>query len=247
MKYILLLLFILPLQLAARLNQVEVYTYHNMPPYVIDLEQKSGLYFEFVELLNQMNSGYQFKLVYMPRKRIDHRLKQNKLNGVVIGVNPKWFRDPTQSRYHWTPKMMSDQDIFVSLSKHPVIVNELSDLENKRVGGIHGFKYVGVDSLANQQKLTRVNTQSETQLFDMLKKERIDTAILSYYTFLYLSKQDHNDFYIAKKHHDTFTRHIMLPKSQNNSLYLTLNSILICEDFTKHWKQRLLNYTMPVH
>lgn len=100
---------------------------------------------------------------------------------------------------------MSDQDIFVSLSNHPVIVNELSDLESKRVGGIHGYKYVGVDPLANQQKLTRVNTQSETHLFDMLKNECIDTAILSYYTFLYLSKQDHNDFYIAQKHHDTYS------------------------------------------
>ena len=39
----------------------------------------------------------------------------------------------------------------------------------------------------------------------MLKKECINNAILSYYTFIYLSKQGHNDFYIAQKHHDTYS------------------------------------------
>lgn len=247
MRYLLLFLLLLPICLFAKSEKVDVYTYHNMPPYIIDLDRKAGLYFEFVDLLNQMGTPYRFQLVFMPRKRIEYKLKHQELKGVVIGVNPKWFRDPTQSRYHWTPKMMSDQDIFVSLNKRPVIVNELSDLETKRVGGIHGFRYIGVDSLANQQKLTRVNTQTETQLFDMLKKERIDTAILSYYTFLYLSKHEQDAFYIAEKHHDTFTRHLMLPKDQNNALYLTLSTLLISDDFTKHWKQSLLNYTMPVH
>lgn len=81
----------------------------------------------------------------------------------------------------------------------------------------------------------------------MLKKERIDTAILSIYTFYFLSKNQTSDYFIATKQHDEFTRHFLPPKSDNKLLHVTLSNILSSEEFTKHWNKRLVNYSMPVH
>ena len=93
-----------------------------MPPYVINLQKETGLYFDFVKLLNQMNSRYSFNLIFIPRKRLDYRLAQNKLDGIVIGVNPKWFKDANQTHYSWSASIMQDKDVFVSLSAKPVKV-----------------------------------------------------------------------------------------------------------------------------
>lgn len=247
MRRLILLLFVFSTFVNAKISKVDIYTYHDMPPYIINLKERSGLYFDFVDLLNQMNSGYTFNLIYMPRKRLDYRLEQNKLDGIVIGVNPKWFKDASQTRFLWSPAIMQDKDVFVSLRQNPIEVHEFIDLRGKRVGGIRGFRYIGIDELATQQIIERVDTQTESQLFDMLKKERIDTAILSIYTFYYLSENSSSDYFIASKQHDAFSRHFLIPKSDNKMLHVTLSNILNSEEFTKHWNQRLVNYSMPIH
>ncbi|WP_372766793.1 substrate-binding periplasmic protein [Pseudoalteromonas sp.] len=247
MKFFCLLLFFVSSPIHANIRKVDIYTYHDMPPYIINLKERSGLYFDFVDLLNQMNSGYTFNLIYMPRKRLDYRLEQNKLDGIVIGVNPKWFKDASQTRFLWSPVIMQDKDVFVSLKQNPIEVHEFKDLKGKRVGGIRGFRYIGIDELATQQIIERVDTQTESQLFDMLKKERIDTAILSIYTFYYLSENNTSDYHIAAKQHDAFKRHFLIPKSDNKMLHVTLSNILSSEEFTKYWNQRLDNYSMQIH
>lgn len=246
MKFTLLFLFFFSIFLHANATKVDVYTYHDMPPYVINFADKQGLYFDFIAELNSNQPDYNFNLIYMPRKRLDYRLEQNKLNGIVLGVNPKWFKDRNQTRYFWSPAIMEDKDVFVSLNKHPVFVSQLNDLKDKRVGGIRGFRYIGVDKLVAEKQITRVDTQTESQLFDMLKKNRVDTAILSIYTFYFLSENTRSEYYIAKQHHDAFTRHILIPKQDNKLLFETLDNTLINEAFIKNWHRKLDNYTMPV-
>lgn len=131
MRRLILLLFVFSSFLNAKISKVDIYTYHDMPPYVINLKERSGLYFDFVNLFNQMNSGYTFNLIYMPRKRLDYRLDQNKLDGIVIGVKPKWFKDASQTRFLWSPVIMQDKDVFVSLKQNPIEVNEFLDLNVK--------------------------------------------------------------------------------------------------------------------
>ena len=92
-----------------------------------------------------------------------------------------------------------------------------------------------------------MNTQSETQLFDMLLKQRIDTAILSIYTFAYLSKNNQHRFYIAKKEHDSFTRHLFVVGANRTSTFTQLDTHLNNNLFNKEWKERLHNYTIPVN
>ena len=55
MKFTFLLLFFVSTQLSAKIKKVDIYTYHDMPPYVINLQKETGL--DFVKLLNQMNSS----------------------------------------------------------------------------------------------------------------------------------------------------------------------------------------------
>ena len=147
MKYTFLLLFFISTQLSAKIKRVDIYTYHDMPPYVINLQKETGL--DFVKLLNQMNSSYSFNLIFIPRKRLDYRLAQNKLDGIVIGVNPKWFKDANQTHYSWSASIMQDKDVFVSLSAKPVKVSKFSDLTDLRVGGIRGFRYLSIDELVH--------------------------------------------------------------------------------------------------
>ena len=117
----------------ASLERVNVYSYHLMPPYMVDEQSKSGLYYDFIKMLNEYSDNYTFNLIYIPRKRLDYLLKQNALTGAVIGVNPKWFRDNNRVKYLWTDPIMSDKDVFVRLKSKAIIVETFADLTHKRV------------------------------------------------------------------------------------------------------------------
>lgn len=209
-----------------------------------DIESKKGIYYDFAKLFNRAQSEFYLNVKFVPRKRIDRMLDNNNLDGIIMGVNPIWFGDKDKTKFLWSEFIMEDMDVFVSNSTIPVKVNNFSDLTHKRVGGIHGFRYFGIDELAQQKRLTRINTQSETQLLDMVEKKRIDTAIISIFTLSFLSKGRSELFYVAEKEHDKFTRHFLIPSKQQTPLLKQLNDALINPGFNKKWQQVLSQYTI---
>jgi hypothetical protein len=59
------------------------------------LPDGSGIYPDMVAYLNRQKlDGLSFKLVYLPRKRL--QFKSGELDGIVIGMMPHWFDDSAE-------------------------------------------------------------------------------------------------------------------------------------------------------
>ena len=91
---------------------------------------------------------YEFHTVFLPRKRLDRYLSNNKLDGLVIGVNPIWFNDSSETLYLWSDSFYQDRDLVISSAKKPIEYQYPNSLLNKRIAGVRGFKYFGIDALA---------------------------------------------------------------------------------------------------
>ena len=73
---------------ASQAETVAVYTSANFAPLMLDSAR--GIYPDLIAYLNRKKSGdYTFKLVYLPRKRLQVKLEEGSLDGIVIGMMPQ--------------------------------------------------------------------------------------------------------------------------------------------------------------
>lgn len=219
-KYLLsLCLFIfsltVPIALALSHKQVvPVYVYHLQPPLIINLQNNDGIYFEFVKRLNLLSNKYEFEVISIPRKRVERMLDTQSMQGILLGVNPKWFKDSLETKYLWTTEIISGRDEVVSLKSNSYEFNGAESLTGKVIGGVRGFYYYGVNELVLAKKAQRVDTVSEPDLMSMLLKQRVEVAIIGKLTFEYMVKQNNwqDKFYLSNIPHDIFARKILVPR-----------------------------------
>lgn len=202
----------LPLASAA---EVVLYAYHLKPPYLIDRDKHSGIYYDLARYLNARIPDHTFKTVYLPRRRLEHELELGRLNGLVIGVNPSWFKDEKRTRYLWSPPFLRDQDVVVSLASAPVEYEGPESLVGHHVGLSMGYYYYGVDELVRAGRVQRDDAINEEITLGKLALRRIDSAIVTRRTLDYLYAGHaswKHQFSIARKPHDEFDRMILIPK-----------------------------------
>jgi polar amino acid transport system substrate-binding protein len=222
---------------------VTIYTYHVKPPLVINAEKKQGMYYDFTRRLNTVSAKYHFEMVSIPRKRIKLMLANGSLDGILLGVNPVWFSDKSETKFLWTPRVFSDRDEIVSLLKQSIEFINPNSLEDKVFGGVRGFYYFGINELIENAVIRRVNTANEVDLFSMLLNHRIDAAVISRSTFDHMIKKNQwqNKFHLSKKPHDIYDRRILVPHE-----YIDVyNHILpIIEDlqFNQSWQNQIDSY-----
>ena len=154
---------ILPAAAAANtsVKTVYLYTYHNKPPFIVDLKKRTGLFFDLAEYLSQQDSQIQYRTEYIPRKRLDRLIETESLDAVVIGVNPVWFNDISKKRFLWLPSIYTDRDDFVSLSSTPFDFEGPKSFVDKRVVGVAGNYYFGINEAVEKGVLQRVDTIGE--------------------------------------------------------------------------------------
>jgi len=222
---------------------ITVYTYHLMPPFVISPQDKTGLYYDFCQLLNERNHRYQFEVQYIPRKRLNIRLNNDQLQGMVIGVNPLWFKDKQEQKYLWTTAILQDRDEVVSNINNPIEYTQPTSLENLRLGGILGFYYHGIDELVKQKRVLRSDTTSGVNNLKKLLHQRIDITIISQYTLAYMVKKQgwEGQFHVSKSPHDQFARRLLIPKYQS-ALYTFLDQHLAAVINSAEWQQLSRHY-----
>ena len=222
---------------------INVYVYHLQPPLVINLEDESGLYFDFVHLLNETSELYQFDVVFVPRKRIDRMLQSQSLDGILLGVNPVWFKDKAETKYLWTTAFLEDRDEVVSLATKPIDYVQPASLKGLVIGGVRGFYYYGINELVSTEKANRVDTVGEADLFDMLLKERVDLAIIgrSAYDYMIKTQQWQGVFHLSKIPHDTFERRILVPQN-SSELFQHLSKILSQLPDNQRWQANIASY-----
>ncbi|CAH9051725.1 hypothetical protein PSECIP111951_01629 [Pseudoalteromonas holothuriae] len=223
---------------------VSIYAYHLKPPYIIDSEEEVGLYFDLTTLLNKYQQGFLFKLEYMPRRRLNRDIEQNSLDGLIMGVNPVWFRDRQQKKFAWSVPFMNDRDEFVSHVKTPFEFKGPVSLYNKAVGGVRGYHYFQVAPVIRIEKATLVETGSELQLLEMIVKQRLDVAVISRATVNFFVAQHEywqKDVYFSELPHESYSRAIVATK-QMRDVIKSINEVMKVPAFVQELQQLLAQY-----
>lgn len=199
----------------AEQRYVTAYAYHLKPPFITNLSAEQGLYYDLSRFLSQ-NSEYEFYTIFVPRKRIDKLLADKQLDGIVIGVNPKWFADIHQQKYHWTQSFFEDRDEFISLKTQRFDYSGADSLAGKTLAGVRGFIYANIEPALAQNRMQRFNTIGEKEVINMILKGRANTGIVSRSTFDYLYPRipAMQNLYISERPHDQFERKILVPKNK---------------------------------
>lgn len=169
---------LLLLAAAARAQTVNVYTSANFAPLMLDGGQ--GIYPDLVAHLNRQNSGGPtFVLRYMPRKRLQVKLEEGTLDGIVIGMMPEWLADPQQQKYLWSAPFATDRFALVSLAAAPADPALPKTLAGKSIGTTIGYVYPGLDGWFARSKLQRGAGISDEKNIEKLLLGRVDCVLVA--------------------------------------------------------------------
>lgn len=223
-------------------EDVVLYAYHLKPPYLTSLSKREGLYFDLAEMLGLRMVGMHFRTEYLPRKRLESDLELGRLKGVVIGVNPSWFKDSERTRFHWTPAFMHDVDVVVSRHERPVEYTGPESLVGQHMALPRGYYYYGIDELVRAGRIQRQDTESEETALMMLVLGRADVTVITrrtLYSLLSVRPGLRGKLHVAGTPHDEFDRHILVPKELAH-LHKPLSDAVLALVKEPAWQTRLL-------
>lgn len=162
----------------ARAEVVKVYTSANFAPLL--LGDGRGTYPDLVAWLNRQKLGeLTFELHYIPRKRLQVKLEDGSLDGIVIGMMPQWMGDEQQKKYLWTAPFDSDRFALVSPAAKPVDPANRRTLRGGTLGVTMGYVYPGLDDWIEQSGLQRSGGVSDEKNIEKLLRGRVDCVIVS--------------------------------------------------------------------
>jgi len=227
--------------LAQASEEVKLYAYHLKVPYMDHLGRQEGLYFDLAELLTLRIPGLRFRTQYLPRRRLEADLQAGRLDGLVIGVHPTWFKDKERTRYLWSPPLMRDADVVVSRHDKPVAYSGPESLAGLRLALPRGYYYFGVDELVQEGRIQREDSESEETALMMLSLGRADATITTRRTlYVLLSRRPglRGQFHVAAQPHDEFERYILIPPHKAH-LHKPVSEALLLLARDPAWQYRL--------
>jgi polar amino acid transport system substrate-binding protein len=170
-------------------------------------------------------------------------LDSGKLDGILLGVNPTWFKDKAETKYLWTTNVYQDQDEVISLTDSPVEYTGVESFSGMILGGIRGFYYYGIDEQVKLGRITRIDTIGEYELLQMIMLKRVDAGIVSRSTLEYLMKAKgwQGKFHLSKKPHDKYQRRILIPHSKKD-VYDEISPLISNLSNDPYWKLILKQY-----
>lgn len=243
LRFVLGLLLTLAAPARAEEPRLILYTYHFKPPFVIDVERREGLNFDFGEYVNRKLGKTVVRTEYEPRKRLEERVAAPDFADAVMGVSPLWFKDKEERRFLWTSAWMHDRDEVVSLQRAPVDYDGPESVRGKSWAGALGYYYYGLDELTQAGGLRREDTYGEQQNLNRLLLGRVDFAVISRSTLNYLLGRQNVEYrlYLSPKPHDEFERRILLAHSRTDMLKL-LEPIVAASHQDPEWQATLARY-----
>jgi len=242
MFYISKIIFILLFTLSSveAKKTIVLYTYHLKAPFVLDLDNKEGLSYDFASYLNSKIEGYNFSIKFMPRKRLEENLKGK----TILWVNPIWFKDKKKTKFLWSHNIVEDKDLVVSHRSNRVEFEKVEDLFSKKAIIPRGFFYWNLDKFLRNGQIKKVEVNSENSGFKMILRKRADFAIISQSTLNYLllmNPDNKVDIHVASAPLDSFSRSILIPKEESK-VHKKINEVIKNMKNDKQWKKILKRY-----
>lgn len=160
-------------------KEIIVANYHNYSPWIIDEQKKSGIFFEFIQELNNRSKGeYTFTGRIYPRARLEIRLKSNP-NIIVPFVDPKFFNDSDLKKYSWSKSIFDDKSYFVFKKGKEFDTQDLSKLKNKRFSATIGHRYHDLDPYFSNGQIKKDETSTySSSILKIVHERDVDFAVM---------------------------------------------------------------------
>lgn len=217
-----------------------LYLYNTPPP--LNTDASGNLSDRLATLLSEYSGGkYQFKAIYLPRKRLDLHVANDKWEGAVIWANPDWFDDHTQKRYLWSQPLATDYNLVLSHKQRPIEYVSPMSLNGLKLGGVLGHVYSDFDTMINNGGLIREDTGSFVQNLFKLKFRRVDVIFMPA-SALDIYRQEFPDLddwlYVAKSPRNTF-QYYAFCSSSNTAMIDFLNKSIAKLQHDTQWQSTL--------
>lgn len=228
--------------------RIELMSYHDHPPFVTGPGQ--GLTYALAEELNRRGApDFRFEVKMMPRARMNLMLQRwikgdcpaadCPDNWVVPWVNPKWgFIKGETDPYRWQP-LLDDANEIISLKARPIDYRAADSLVGKRLAGIRGHRYLGIDKLVEAGEIERIDGNRERDNLLKLLNNRVDAVLLPRSTIRFFFENDEvlapreELFFVAEETHQRYMRYLMVPSNRGD-----LEHLMVGLD---HWKPLVKN------
>jgi polar amino acid transport system substrate-binding protein len=176
--------------LAWAAEKIDLYTYHNDPPFVIDMTNHMGLTYDLARLLTVRSNGkYHFEVKPVPRKRLNAILATGH-KMVVPWVNPVWFKDVDQKKYQWSAGYIEGRNELLSRPSKPFEYSGPKSLIGKTIVAQAGGRLKDIDPLVNQGMILRENARNYASAMQMVLSSRAEVAFIPSKIALYNMRQN---------------------------------------------------------
>ena len=207
---------------SVRAENFTLHSYHNVPPFITG--EGTGLTYDLAKHLSQMSPvGHSFSVKILPRKRLNELMGRK---GVIVPwVTPIWFKNVDPDQTSWSSPIMIDTSVYIWKAGRDTHYKVPQDLIGAKLGGIRGYRYVGVDPFVKDNKIQRTDTSSEWQLIRMILSERVDVGIIPEAGACNLIRKHKLEGQLKITQHHSFTRKIMITSASDKHLIPELNNL----------------------
>ena len=146
MKVVAALAIFLAGALAWAQSEVTVYTYDDRPPFIVDKAKQDGLEYRLCTWLNKEGGKHHFTLKVVTAPEAKALVEKGELKGVLLGVNKVWFPEAVRNRYLWTPPVLWDRNLVISLGARKIEYVDPASLSGLKLAGVKGFAYPALTS-----------------------------------------------------------------------------------------------------
>jgi len=237
------LVLLAPNPLAAAPERVAVYTYHTHPPFITG--EQEGLTFDLAKYLSEKSGGrFDFQVVSVSRPRLNEMIEGPDAM-IVPWVNPAWFKDAEETRYHWSERpLMEDANGIISHRDRSLIYEGPSSLAGLIFGGIRGHIYTGIDDfIRNSETTRRVDADNHLANFKKLTKSRIGVTLTPESAARYLIKEHSfsEELYLSPEPHSRYSRRVMVPNGRSD-IMAVINEVLAASRDDEAWSRMFERY-----
>ena len=207
------LAMVLACAVAQAQTEVTVFTYNDRPPFIVDKAGQDGLEYRLVQWMNRPGAPFHFTLKVVTGPEAKAMVAGKDLKGVLMGVSKAWFSEEVRDTWLWTPPILWDKNLVISLGGAKVDYAGPASLEGHHFAGVKGFVYPGIMEAIKAGKITREDADSEIASLNLVANHQADVTIVSEWTLLYaqLRLVMDGDFYTANKAFQEFQRMILVP------------------------------------
>lgn len=205
-------------------EEIPIYTYHNLGPFITG--EKQGLTYELATYLNQHAKGrWTFIVRSSPRMRFNKTISKAP-KGIVPWVNPKWLIGLALEGDLWTSAYFKGANVVVSRQDNKIEYDGLASLSGYKILKVSGGVQKEIDDYIEQGNISLVEAASFEKIFKMLAHQRADfisvPLSMAYYMIPQLELEE--SLYVSGNMVEQYTRHFLV-LNEHKELHGFLNNI----------------------